>query len=206
MGSDCDADVRRWDSRYGGTDYYYGTEPNDFLREQSAAIVAGGRVLCLGEGEGRNAVFLAAQGHHVTALDQSAAGLAKAALLARERHVAIDTVRADLDDYVIAPAAWDAIVSIWCHVRAPLRRRLHRAVAGGLRPGGVFVLEAYTPAQLRLGTGGPTQPELLATLAELREELAGLEFVHGVERERIVSEGKKHVGLSAVVQVLARRP
>jgi 2-polyprenyl-3-methyl-5-hydroxy-6-metoxy-1,4-benzoquinol methylase len=151
-------------------------------------------------------VFLAAQGHHVTAVDQSAAGLAKAALLANERHVAIHTVQADLATYVIAPGSWDAIVSIWCHVAAPLRRRLHRAVASGLRPGGVYLLEAYTPAQLRLGTGGPTQAELLATLAELRGELADLQFVHAVERERILSEGKKHVGLSAVVQVLARRP
>ena len=75
----------------------------------------------------------------------------------------------------------------------------------GLRPGGVFILEAYTPAQLALGTGGPKSPELLMALASLRAELAGLEFLIGREIERNVIEGDGHTGRGAVVQVFARR-
>jgi hypothetical protein len=78
--------------------------------------------------------------------------------------------------------------------------------AAGLQPGGVFVLEAYVPAQLGRGTGGPNDVTLLPTLAALRAELGELEWLIARETEREVHEGIGHGGLSAVVQVLARRP
>jgi SAM-dependent methyltransferase len=164
-------------------------------------------VLCLAEGEGRNAVFLAQQGFRPVAVDQSGVGLKKAAQLAAERGVRIETVVADLDGYRIEPGRWDGIVSIWCHLPAVLRTAVHRQVVGGLKIGGVFLLEAYTPAQLRYGTGGPRTADLLPTLADLRKELEGLELAHAIERERSVHEGGGHTGLSAVVQLVAyRRP
>ena len=195
----------QWDERYAATNYFYGTEPNDFVREQCRAIPKGGDVLCLGEGEGRNAVFLAQQGYRVVALDQSAIGLRKAQQLAAERGVRIDTVVANLDGYRMEPARWDGIVSIWCHLPAALRAAVHAQVVDGLKVGGVFLLEAYTPEQLKHGTGGPKDVALLPTLAELRRELAGLELVHAVELERVIHEGQGHDGLSAVVQIVARR-
>lgn len=165
-----------------------------------------GDVLCLAEGEGRNAVFLARRGHRVLAVDASAVGLAKAAQLAEEHGVRIETLTADLADLVIEPGRWDAIVSIFCHVPPPIRRTLHRQAVAGLRPGGLFVLEAYTPAQLEFRTGGPPTVELLMTLADLREELAGLEFLQALEIERDVVEGRLHTGRGAVVQIVARKP
>jgi hypothetical protein len=194
-----------WDERYGTADYYYGTEANEFLREHCAGIRPGGDVLCLAEGEGRNAVFLAEQGFRPVAVDQSAVGLAKAERLAATRGVHIDTVVANLDGYQIEPQRWDAIVSIWCHLPTALRAAVHHRVVAGLKVGGVFLLEAYTPEQLKYGTGGPSSPDLLPTLAQLRAELEGLELVHAVERERTVHEGGGHHGLSAVVQVVAHR-
>ena len=194
-----------WDERYGTSDFFYGTEPNDFLRAQLAAIPSGGDVLCLGEGEGRNAVFLAERGFRVVAVDQSAVGLRKAAQLAAARGVVIDTVVADLGTYRIEPSRWDGIVSIWCHVPRALRTAVHRQVVGGLKVGGALILEAYTPDQLRHGTGGPSDVDLLPTLVDLRSELDGLELIHGEERERVVHEGRGHSGLSAVVDVVARR-
>ena len=195
-----------WDARYRTEGWFYGTEPNEFLRDSVAQLPAGSAVLCLAEGEGRNAVYLAGLGHHVTAVDQSVVGLEKAARLAAEHGVAIDTVHADLAVYRIAPARWDAVVSIWCHLPPALRARVHRQVVEGLKPGGVLVLEAYTPAQLQHGTGGPPSAELMMTLADLQNELAGLDLVHGVEIERVVHEGRGHEGVSAVVQIVARKP
>lgn len=190
-----------WDERYGQPGYAYGTEPNDFL-VQVADRVPSGPVLCIGEGEGRNAVFLARGGHAVTALDASRVGLAKAEALAAENGVALTTLHADLAEYVIQPDAWAGIVSIWCHLPQELRRRVHRSVVTGLRPGGAFVLEAYTPAQLAHGTGGPKVAELLYSLSELRDELSELDLVHASELERDVHEGRFHEGRSAVVQIL----
>ena len=194
-----------WDERYATDEYLYGTEANAFLTSVIDRIPPG-RVLCLAEGEGRNAVWLAEQGRSVTAVDASPVGLAKARQLAAARGAHIDAVVADLADYPIPADHWDAIVSIFCHIRPDLRLDLHRRSVRGLRPGGVFVLEAYTPAQLRYRTGGPPHEAMLMTLAGLRQELAGLDFVHAVECEREVVEGRLHHGLGAVVQVVAVRP
>lgn len=194
-----------WDQRYATEDFVYGTTPNGFLVSVSDQIPAG-KILCLAEGEGRNAVYLAQRGAQVLAVDGSAVGLAKARQLAAANHVHIETAVVDLAHYTIAPDSWDAIVSIFAHLPLALRQELHRQAVAGLRPGGVFVLEAYTPAQLALKTGGPPQLDLLMTLSALRQELAGLEFVHACELEREVVEGKLHTGRGAVVQILARKP
>lgn len=195
-----------WDERYGAEAFAYGTEPNDFLVSVVEQLPPTGRVLCLAEGEGRNAVYLAGLGYEVHAVDASAVGLEKAQRLAQSRNVQIETRVADLADYVIEPGSWDAIVSIWCHVPPPVRERLHRQVEAGLRPGGVLVLEAYTPRQLEFGTGGPPVAEMMMTLESLRAELPGLDFRQAVETERDVVEGLYHTGRGAVVQLLALRP
>lgn len=194
-----------WDARYSGPDWAFGTEPNDFLRDRAGDLPAG-PVLCLAEGQGRNAVFLAQRGHAVTAVDQSAVGLARARELAASRGVSIEIVHADLNAYGITPGAWSGIVSIFAHMPSRERAPLHRRVVAGLAPGGVFVLEAYCPAQLTWGTGGPSDPDMLPSVAVLREELAGLTFEIGRELERDVLEGARHRGRSAVVQVVARKP
>lgn len=194
-----------WDQRYGEDGWAYGTDPNDFLVE-AAPHVPKGPVLCLAEGEGRNAVFLATCGYDVTAMDQSKIGLDKAQSLARFAKVSFRTEVADLADYDLGVEKWAGVVSIWAHVPPPLRRDLHRRVVASLRPGGAFVLEAYTPAQLQHRTGGPPVAELMMTLSALRDELAGLDLVVARELERDVQEGKYHQGRSAVVQVVGIKP
>lgn len=195
-----------WDQRYATEEYVYGTHPNEFLADAVAGLKPPCRVLCLAEGEGRNAVFLAERGFAVHAVDASRVGLAKAEALAQQRGVQIETEVADLDGYAIAPESWDLIVSIFCHLPVPVREALHRQVVQGLRPGARFILEAYTPAQLALGTGGPPTAALMMTLEALRAELEGLHFELGRECEREVHEGHLHSGLGAVAQVIAVKP
>ena len=196
-----------WDQRFSEPGYYYGTAPNDFLAEHAAAIwSAGAAVLSLGEGEGRNATYLAGLGLRVTGVDGSEVGLRKAAELAAERGVTLETVVADLADFDLGHSRWDGIVSLWCHTPSALRRRLHRAVVAALVPGGSFLLEAYTPRQLDHRTGGPRDPDLLLTLEAARDELAGLELGVAEEKLRAVYVGAHHGGMSAVVQLIARQP
>jgi len=196
-----------WDQRYGAaqTDYVFGTTPNDFLASCAAAI-PDGPVLCLAEGEGRNAVHLASCGHAVTAVDQSAVGLGKARDLATARGVELTTIVANLADYVIAPQAWAAVVSIFCHLPQPLRHQVHAQAAAGLRPGGLLILEAYTPAQLAFKTGGPIgAPELLMQRDEVMAEFPGLHWQTAHEIERDVVEGSGHTGRAAVLQLCGTR-
>ena len=194
-----------WDARFAEPGYAYGSAPNDFVVSCADRIPAG-PVLCLAEGQGRNAVWLAGQGHAVVAVDRSAVGTARARELARERGVRVDFVVHDLETYAVAEGAWSAIVITFAHLPPALRERVHRAAARGLRPGGVFILEAYAPGQPAFGTGGPREPELLMSVETLRRELEGLEFLVARETEREVVEGRYHTGRAAVVQVLARRP
>ena len=194
-----------WDSRYSGADFFYGTAPNDFLAARAELLPAGGRVLCLAEGEGRNAVFLAQRGFRVTGVDGSKVGLEKAHLLAKERGVTLSTEVADLRDYELGTAKWDGIVSIWCHLPQPLRASLHPRIVAALAPGGVLLLEHYHPRQLGRGTGGPSDATMMVTLDELRRDFAELEELHAFEGEREVREGAGHGGLSVVTQFIARR-
>lgn len=193
-----------WDDRYSKPGFAYGDQPNEFLAANFAAICPG-PVIDLGCGEGRNAVFLAEQGYEVTAVDQSAAGLQKAQRLAAERGVSITTVQADLAKLAIEPGHWSGIVSIFCHLPPELRRSLYASVVRGLRPGGVLLVEAYTPAQVGRGTGGPSDPEWMLSLGRLKDELPGLEWIVAQEKEREVREGSFHKGLASVVQFIGRR-
>lgn len=193
-----------WDQRYAGDEYAYGKEPNDFLRAEVARLPVGD-TLCLGEGEGRNAVFLAGLGHRVTALDASKTGLEKAQMLAAQNDVEIETLHVDLAQYELEANRWDVIVAIFCHLPPDLRRKVHGQIAQALRPGGCFILEAYTPEQLTYRTGGPPNEAMMMDVASLREELAGLEFDIAQEVVRDIQEGTHHFGTGATVQLVARK-
>lgn len=194
-----------WEERYAADTYIYGTEPNDFVRE-NIDVLPRGSVLCVADGEGRNGVYVASSGRAVTSIDLTSSGVDKTRRLAAAQGVDITAVQADLAVHDIGVDTWDGVVSIFAHMPPPVRRDLHRRIVSALRPGGVLLLEAYTPDQIGRGTGGPPVAEMTMTLAGLREELDGLEFVHGAEMLREVHEGPGHTGLGAVVQVIARKP
>jgi len=194
-----------WDTRFSEPDYAYGTDPNGFLVSVADRIPMG-RVLCLAEGEGRNAVHLAALGHDVTAVDTSSVGLEKAGDLAEKRGVTINLVNRDLADYRIEDECWDAIVSVFCHLPPPLRADVHARCVQGMAPGGAFVLVGFTPRQLALATGGPRDLELLLEPEQVRSELEPLQAVIDREVQRPVVEGRYHTGTAAVFEFLGFKP
>ena len=200
-----DSPLAMWEQRFAGEPYFYGTEPNEFLRA-SLPTLPRGAAMCLAEGEGRNAVFLAESGYQVSSVDLTQAGVDKTKRLAEERGVGVDAVVGDLADFDLGYERWDLVVSIFAHVPADVRRSIHRRVVDSLKPGGALLLEAYTPDQVGRGTGGPQDSELTMTLDSLREELAPLIFTHAEELDRDVLEGTGHTGYGAVVQVIARKP
>ncbi|MAD45375.1 MAG: SAM-dependent methyltransferase [Oceanospirillaceae bacterium] len=191
-----------WDERYSTSTYVYGTEPNRFLAENTQRLPKG-KVLCLAEGEGRNAVHLARCGYQVTAVDASEVGRTKALKLAQKHNVSIDYQIADLASFDLGIDQWDGIVSVFCHLPPALRCSVHQRVTRALKPGGVLLLEAYTPNQIRLGTGGPKDESMMMTVALLEKELKPLHFRHLLELQRNVVEGTGHTGTGAVVQAIA---
>lgn len=193
-----------WDQRYAEPEMAYGDQPNDFLRAVADRIPPG-PVLCIAEGQGRNAVWLAQRGHAVTALDASPVGMARAQELARARGVTLDTVVADLSTWEGPVGHWAAVIATSAHLPPTVRARVHGLIPAWLRPGGVLVLEAYRPDQLRYGTGGPPDVQMLYSADLLRQDFAGMEFLHLQEVDREVIEGRYHNGMAAVTQCLARR-
>jgi SAM-dependent methyltransferase len=196
-----------WDAAYAGDAYRYGKEPNAFLAAQvrAGAIRSGGRVLAIGDGEGRNGVWLASQGFRVTSLDQSPQGIRKIRALAAERGVAIDAILAKVPDWEIPAGAFDAVVLVYVHMEPEVRRVVHAAAARGLRPGGVVILEAFTPAQLGNPSGGPGSARVLQTADMLRADFADLDLAVLEETETILEEGVGHAGKANVVRMLARK-
>jgi SAM-dependent methyltransferase len=194
-----------WDERYGESAFVYGVEPNEFLVSAAPWLPAGAEILSLGEGEGRNALFLAKAGHQVTAVDQSDVGLAKAARLAREAGCSVDTQVADLADFDLGVERYDAIVSIFCHLPAALRQSIHARIKRALRPGGLYLTESYSPEQLQYDTGGPKDGEMLVSLDELAREFADFEQLQAYAGTREVNEGEFHRGLAAVTQFVGRK-
>ncbi len=194
-----------WDERYSGDNLVYGEAANDFLVSMAGRFPKVGNALDIGAGEGRNALFLASCGLSVLAVDQSAVGMQKAERLARERGLKLRTEAADLNDFDAAPNSFDVVSSIFVHLPQELRAKVHQRVVHWLKPGGLFLLEAYGPEQLERDTGGPKNLALLASLPTIVEELRGLEIEHQAAFVRNVSEGQFHTGEASVVQVLARK-
>lgn len=198
--------VAFWDERYAAGDPF-GLEPNDLVREAAPSLPPG-PVLCLGEGQGRNALHLAALGHEVTAVDQSAVGLRRAAQLADARGLVLQTLVTDLAELPIEPGAWAGIVSVFVHLPGAIRGPLHARVAAGLAPGGAFVLEQFAPGPGGAAGGEPTDDPLdrWPALSTLLGELRGLVPEVARAGQRTLLEGPCHQGLRTTAQLVARRP
>lgn len=195
-----------WDERFGRREYVYGTEPNAFLVGQRHRLEPGMSVLAVGDGEGRNGVWLAQQGMVVTSVDASAVGLQKALRLAMKRDVSIRTACADLRTWDWPVGSFDAVVSVFLHVHPEDRPGLHTRMLDAVKPGGLVMLEAFRPEQLGRGTGGPPVAEMLYSADTLRQDFAAAEIVELHEVETELDEGPGHAGPAATVRLVARRP
>jgi len=196
-----------WDERFAAPDYIFGKEPNRFLVSQRARFRPGMQVLDVASGEGRNAVWLAKQGCEVLGIDISPLAVEKAKRLAAEEGVQVEFRVADVRQWNWIPSAFDAVITIFIQFAAPGERaRVFEGMTRTLRPGGVLILQGYTPKQVEYRTGGPPQVEHMYTEALLRQAFADLEILRLREHEDMLSEGVKHVGRSALIDLVARRP
>lgn len=195
-----------WDRKFSVDHYQYGQAPNTHLAAQAARLPAGGRALVPGDGEGRNGVWLAERGFQVVSVDSSAIGLEKARRLAVGRGVGLATVQADLTTWDWPVGQFDVVASIFLHLPPVARARAHAGMVTALRSGGVLVLEAFSPAQLGRGSGGPKEVELLYRAEALRADFAALTILELVEADAALDEGPLHQGLGAVVRLVAVKP
>ena len=201
--------MNKWDERYDKDDYHYGTTPNDFLKERVQSLLASSgspaHLLCLADGEGRNSVYLAKLGAHVTAVDISKVGLEKAERLAQTEGVTIQTHLADLSECEVPIGQYDGVVMIFCHLPSKHRPHLYQQIRHALKPGGWLLAENYTEAQFGRGTGGPPEADLMLSLFEFKDAFPDFELLHGIETLRDIQEGSGHTGEGAVCQYIGRK-
>ena len=180
-----------WNEKYSDPRFIYGIAPNDFLRQSVHHFQPSGNILCIAEGEGRNAVWLAELGFNVTAVDASEVGLSKGLTLAKSKGVKVDWIHVDLQHYNPGKQVWDGVVAIFAHLPPDLRSQVHADCVESLKEGGVLLLEAYTPEQLEFKTGGPSNPDWLMTPEILEQELQGLTFERLQKVERKMGSSQK---------------
>jgi SAM-dependent methyltransferase len=203
---DDSSEYERWENRYRVPGYAFGTEPNYFLASCKALLPRSGKALAVADGEGRNGIWLAEQGLDVLSIDFSPTAQEKARALAKQRGVSLTIAPADVHAWDYPDAAFDVVVEIFTQFSSPAERAKKWAgMRKALKPGGLLIIQGYTPKQLQYGTGGPKQVENLYTRAMLEAAFGDLRDVAIVEEELEIHEGTSHGGMSAVINLTARR-
>jgi SAM-dependent methyltransferase len=200
------SELQRWETRFGADEYIFGTAPNAFLAAQKVLLPKAGRALAVADGEGRNGVWLAAQGLEVLAIDFSVKAQAKARALAQSRNVPYATELADVTKWRWPEDSFDVVAVIFTQFADPIERaEMFAGIRRTLRQGGLLLMQGYTPRQLQYGTGGPKQVENLYTRELLEGEFGGLSELRIEEYDCQLNEGYAHVGMSAVIDLVARK-
>lgn len=201
-------DKTMWNERYAAAaGYLFGTEPADFVKREAARLPRGARILSVADGEGRNSVHLAGLGMRVTAMDSSDVAQEKARALALARGVSVDFRLADIEAWKWEPDRWDAVVAVFIQFAGPdLRDRIFSGMRRTIVPGGLLLLHGYTPRQVEYGTGGPPCAENMYSEALLRNRFAGMDLLHLTEYDAEITEGTGHAGMSALIDLVARKP
>jgi SAM-dependent methyltransferase len=193
-----------WDERFSVEEYVYGVEPNRFFKEQLDKV-SPGRILLLGEGEGRNAVYAAKNGWEVNAVDYSQTARKKATELAEKCGVVINYEIQDLQNFIPDKNLYNAVAAIFLHIVPAKRRQLHKNIILSLVGGGIVIIEVFEKDQLGKSTGGPQNFDMLYSIEEIESDFAELKVVTLKKEFILLDEGDKHRGEASVVRYVGKK-
>lgn len=192
-----------WNGKFSKADYFYGTKPNEFLASKIDLFKNQKKLLCLGEGEGRNAIFFAQNGFEVSAIDASDIGLSKLDSRSKEENLKIKTFCMDLNHWE-ANEKYDVIVASYLHMFKNERENLFEKIEQSLNSNGYFVGEFFSTKQLTYNSGGPKDLDLLYTIEDFENHF---NFSKKELSEEIVilDEGIGHQGIACVIRVVIQK-
>ncbi len=190
-----------WNERYRSSEYVYGIGPNQFLSAQLETIPSG-KILFPCEGEGRNAVCAAQLGWETLAFDFSKEGKTKAMQLAAEKQVSITYHVSDAKTVTYPEESFDVIALIYSHFPIEIRRNIHRKMIKWLKPGGILLLEAFNPMQLKNTSGGPKDLSMLYTEEMLSNDFITLKTTLLETSKTILNEGNYHQGNADIIRYI----
>ena len=196
-----------WDTRFQVESFVFGEEPNKFLHDVAPIYLkTSQKVLCVADGEGRNSVWLAKQGLQVDAFDFSEVAISKAKSLAIRNNVSVNFTVSDCESWNWNDSQYDAVAAIFIQFASPTEREiLFKNMVKALKPGGIIIIQGYTPKQLEYKTGGPNDINYLYTESLMQDLLGGLGIVEMKSYEAVMSEGPGHNGMSALIGVVAKK-
>lgn len=193
-----------WDKKFSPKNFIYGTKPNIYFRE-SLTKLNPGRILMLGEGEGRNAVFAAIKNWQVDAVDFSRTAREKALNFARENSVKINYTLSNLEDYIFVPNKYDAVGNIFLHLHPTIRKIVPPGIIFTLKKNGYLILEVFEKDQLGRTTGGPQNFDMLYSVEEIKKDFRSLKIISLEKKKIILKEGDLHNGETVVVKLFAQK-
>ncbi|WP_226618842.1 class I SAM-dependent methyltransferase [Cytobacillus firmus] len=193
-----------WEEKFSQEGYLYGEEPNEFIREQAWRLEGRKRIVAFAEGEGRNAVFLARQGHDVTAWDYTQS-LDKTKQLAERHQVRVETGQKDLIHDSVPSEEYDASIMVFGHFLKEDQKTVFDKLVSVVKPGGIVMLEVYSEDQLSYGTGGPKSVDMVYHPADILQWIQGYKVLHFFYGEQGRVEGKGHTGTGHVIQVILQK-
>ena len=195
-----------WNARFAHEGYLFGEAPNAFLRTQARWLHPGNSVLCVADGEGRNSVWLAEQGCSVTAFDFAPNAVAKAKRLAQRRNARVQHELGDVYTWPWAAKRYDALLAVFIQFLPPdFREGVFTGMKSAVKDGGLFLLEGYRPEQVDYRTGGPPRREHMYTRAWLESTFSDWEILVLKDYDEVIEEGQAHNGMSALIDLVARK-
>ena len=196
----------RWNERFSAPGHVFGAAPNAFLARQAHRLKPGQTALAVADGQGRNGVWLAKQGLKVTSFDFAPNGVARARELAKEHGVTVDMRLADIAQWPWTPDAFDVVAAIFIQFAPPpMRAKIFEGLKRTVKPGGLLILEGYRPKQVEYKTGGPPHAENMYTRELLEAAFGDMEILHLAEYDAEIEEGSGHKGISALIDLVARK-
>jgi len=197
-----------WNERFDKEEFIFGKEPNEYLVEKTHQYLKPNqKVLCIADGEGRNGIWLAKQGMQVAGFDASDIALSKANQFAKDNQVTVEYTFSDTDSFAWHANTYDAVIGIFIQFAdAAMRERIFQKTYEALKPGGIFILQGYTPKQLEYKTGGPSLIEHLYTEELILSLAKDFNILELRSYEKELSEGPRHTGMSAIMGLVAQKP
>lgn len=173
-----------WDQRHAAADPIEDSKPDPTLLDEIGSLQPG-NALDLGAGDGRNATWLARQGWQVTAVDFSQVAIERGRARAAAERVEVDWRLADLLEWTPDARAYDLVMLFFIHLPREERRAVYARAADAVATGGTLLVVAHDRTNPSSGTGGPQDPDVLVSPAEVAADLVGFR----IERAETVRRG-----------------
>ncbi|MDD3342331.1 MAG: class I SAM-dependent methyltransferase [Sulfurospirillaceae bacterium] len=195
-----------WNAKFQSKERLYGYAPNNFIKDNFELIAQAKTVMCLGEGEGRNAIYLAEKGLEIEALDASDVALFKLRKWAKEYYLDIK-IRHTLIQYWTPTPTYDAVVCTYLHLFKKDQKMLFEKALLALHVGGIFIAELFSESQINFSSGGPKNIALLYDFNDILDMVKSLpcEVLKLSQEVIFLDEGTSHQGKGSVIRVILKK-